>query len=90
MVGPPVDIRCNTAGTREIPGPMGQTAVVRLTDFWERMETVLGPDYAHSWARDVVLSDLGCTVEDAIARGVETKEVWRAVCASTEVPGTLR
>lgn len=69
---------------------MGQTAGVRLTDFWERMEAVLGPVYAHSWAHDVVLPDLGCTVDEAIARGIETKEVWRAVCATTEVPGTLR
>ncbi len=62
---------------------------MRLTDFWERMETVLGPSYAHSWARDVVLSDLGLTVDQAIAAGMDTKEVWRAVCASVEVPGTL-
>ncbi len=65
-------------------------ATVRLTDFWERMELVLGPAYAHSWAHDVVLPPLGLTVEQAIADGVETKAIWRAVCATTEVPGTLR
>ena len=69
---------------------MRQTAHVRLTDFWERMETVLGPSYAHSWAHDVVLPPLGCTVMQAIADGVDTKDVWRAVCATTEVPGVLR
>lgn len=68
---------------------MRQTAVVRLTDFWERMDLVFGPDYARSWSRDVVLSPLGVTVEEAIASGVDTREVWRAVCATTEVPGTL-
>lgn len=68
---------------------MRQTAVVRLTDFWERMETVLGSEYAHSWARDIVLPPLGATVEQAIADGVDTKEIWRAVCATTDVPGTL-
>lgn len=62
---------------------------MRLTDFWERMELVLGPAYAHSWAHDVVLSPLGMTVDEAIARGVETKDVWRAVCATIDVPGTL-
>jgi hypothetical protein len=62
---------------------------VRLTDFWERMEAVLGPAYAHSWADDVVLPGLGCTVTEAIAAGVETREVWRAVCATVDVPGTL-
>ena len=68
---------------------MGQTAAVRLTDFWERMETVLGPEYAHSWAQDIVLPPLGRTVDQAIAEGIDTKEIWRAVCATTEVPGTL-
>lgn len=63
---------------------------MRLTDFWERLEQVLGPAYAHSWSRDVVLPPLGLTVDEAIARGVETKEIWRAVCATTDVPGTLR
>ncbi len=63
---------------------------MRLTDFWERMEQVLGPAYARSWAHDVVLADLGCTVDEAIASGVDTKDVWRAVCAQAEVPATLR
>lgn len=67
-----------------------QTARVRLTDFWERMDLVLGGAYARSWAHDIVLADLGCTVDEAIARGVETKDVWRAVCAQVDVPSTLR
>ena len=68
---------------------MGQTAAVRLTDFWERMTEVFGATYARSWAHDVVLPSLGCTVDQAIAAGIETKEVWRAVCATVDVPGTL-
>jgi hypothetical protein len=36
-----------------------------------------------------VLPPLGCTVDQAIASGIDTKEVWRAVCATVEVPGTL-
>lgn len=63
---------------------------MRLTDFWERMDEVFGPAYARSWAHDVVLPPLGMTVDDAIAAGTDTKEVWRAVCATTEVPGVLR
>jgi len=63
---------------------------VRLTDFWERMDQVFGPAYARSWARDVVLPDLGLTVVQAIDAGVETKQVWRAVCTTTDVPGVLR
>ncbi len=62
---------------------------MRLTDFWDRMDQVFGPAYAHSWAHDVVLETLGCTVDEAIAKGVETKEIWRAVCAQVEVPSQL-
>ena len=69
---------------------MRQTARVRLTDFWERMEQVLGPAYARSWAHDVVLGDLGCTVDEAILAGVVTKDIWRAVCTQVDVPATLR
>jgi hypothetical protein len=63
---------------------------MRLTDFWERMEQVLGAGYAHSWASDVVLPPLGLTVDQAIAQGVDTKDIWRAVCATTDVPAVLR
>jgi hypothetical protein len=65
-------------------------AVVRLTDFWERMDAVFGPSYARSWAHDVVLPEIGMTVTQAIAAGMPTKDVWRAVCETTEVPGILR
>ena len=54
------------------------------------MEALHGPGYAHSWAHDVVLSPLGCTVMVALGRGDDTKEVWRAVCATVEVPAVLR
>jgi hypothetical protein len=63
---------------------------VRLTDFWDRMDQVFGPAYARSWAHDVVLPDLGLTAVQAIDAGMDTKEVWRAVCTATEVPGVLR
>ena len=64
--------------------------VVRLTDFWERMDEVFGPSYARSWAHDMVPPPLGMTVIEAIAAGIDTKDIWRAVCASAEVPGVLR
>jgi hypothetical protein len=64
--------------------------VVRLTDFWERMDEVFGPSYASSWAHDVVLPVLGMTAMQAIAAGTDTREIWRAVCLTTEVPGALR
>jgi hypothetical protein len=53
------------------------------------MTAVFGAEYAASWARDTVLPELGCTVDQAISRGVETKEIWSAVCANAEVPAIL-
>ena len=63
---------------------------MRLTDFWQRMETRFGATYAHSVAADYQLPVLGSTVEQALARGVETREIWRAVCAEFEMPAQLR
>lgn len=62
---------------------------VRRADFWERLELVLGPAYVRSWAHDTVLTDIGLTVEQAFEAGCDTREVWRAVCATIEVPSTL-
>jgi len=63
---------------------------VRLTDFWNRMERRFGVAYARSVAADYRLPALGSTVDEALARGVEAKDVWRAVCQEFEVPGPLR
>lgn len=71
--------------------PVGQTGRVRLTDFWERMDAVFGPEYARSWARDFSLSTLnGRTVMQAIDTGIDTREIWNAVCGVVDVPSLLR
>jgi hypothetical protein len=64
---------------------------VRLTEFWERMREQFGAAYAESFAKDVVISELGGrTVEQALAEGESAKDVWRGVCAVAEVPARLR
>jgi hypothetical protein len=64
---------------------------VRLTEFWERMREQFGAAYADSFAKDVVISELGGrTVEQALAEGESAKDVWRGVCAVVEVPARLR
>jgi hypothetical protein len=69
----------------------GTVPSVRLTDFWERMEHHLGPGYARSWAHDMVLAQLGGrTVDQALADGEDTKDVWRAVAANLELPARER
>lgn len=69
----------------------GSLADVRLTEFWERMNTQFGSAYAESLAKDYVFAKLGGrTVERALADGVDAKTVWRAVCADFDVPERLR
>jgi hypothetical protein len=66
---------------------------VRLTDFWQRLEQVFGSAYASSIAHDQVLSQLGGrTINEALAGGIDTVDVWRAVVAAypERVPGRLR
>jgi Protein of unknown function (DUF3046) len=66
---------------------------VRLTDFWERLEAAFGPSYAQSIAADHSFADLGDrTIDEAIAQGVETATIWRAVVAAypDRVPSRLR
>lgn len=55
------------------------------------MRKHFGAAYADSFARDFVLAELGGrTVHEALAQGVETVEVWRAVCRTVDVPAKLR
>ena len=54
------------------------------------METRFGVAYARSVAADYRLPTLGSTIDEALAAGVETKAVWRAVCAEFDVPRDLR
>ncbi|HLL68576.1 MAG TPA: DUF3046 domain-containing protein [Micromonosporaceae bacterium] len=66
---------------------------MRLTDFWYRLEQVFGPGYAASVAHDQVLAQLnGRTIDEALAGGVETVVVWRAVVSAypDRVPNRLR
>lgn len=64
---------------------------MKHTEFWGRLEHVLGPVYARTWARDFVMSDLGeRTAEEALAAGMPPKEVWAAVWRALELPPSER
>lgn len=63
---------------------------MRLTDFWNRMEERFGATYARSVAADYRLPALGATIDEAIAAGVETRDIWRAVCDEFDMPAHLR
>ena len=66
---------------------------MRLTDFWERLGQAFGPAYARSVAADHAFAALGGrTIDQAIAQGVDTATIWRAVVSeySDRVPVRLR
>jgi hypothetical protein len=53
------------------------------------MEERFGTAYARSVATDYRLPTLGSTIDEALAAGVEAKDVWKAVCAEFEMPSSL-
>ena len=64
-----------------------------MTDFWARLEEAFGPAYARSIAADQSFAALGDrTIDKAIADGIETATIWRAVVAAypDRVPPRLR
>jgi hypothetical protein len=66
---------------------------MRLTDFRQRLADSFGPAYAASIAIDQVLPGLeGRTIERALADGIDTQTVWRAVVAEfgERIPAKLR
>jgi hypothetical protein len=53
---------------------------VKHTELRRRLEAALGAGYWESWSRDHAITELGSrTVVEALAAGVEPKEVWEAV-----------
>ncbi len=51
------------------------------------MRDHFGAAYADSFACDHVISELGGrTVHEALAAGIEAKDVWRAVCRVADIP----
>jgi Protein of unknown function (DUF3046) len=64
---------------------------VRLSAFWERMNSQFGENYAASVAKDFVLAGIGeRTVSQALADGEDVGVIWRAVCEAFDVPDSLR
>ena len=64
-----------------------------MTDFWTRLGEAFGAAYARSIAADHSFGELGNrTIDQAIADGIETATIWRAVVAAypDRVPSRLR
>lgn len=64
---------------------------MRHTEFWSRLDAVLGRAYSRTWAELTVVRDLdGRTTQEALAAGVPPKTVWAAVCRQLELPESER
>jgi hypothetical protein len=51
------------------------------------MDAALGATYARSWAKQIVLSELGQqTAQEALDAGEQPKRVWAAVWRTLELP----
>jgi hypothetical protein len=60
---------------------------VRASEFWELMRGEFGESYADTLAREHVVSTLGeRTPVQALAAGIDPREIWLAMCADLQVP----
>ena len=60
---------------------------MKLSEFRQALSAEFGDAYAAVLRRDLVLGSLaGRTAEQAIADGVAPRDVWKALCAATDVP----
>ncbi|GAA3158589.1 hypothetical protein GCM10010531_07420 [Blastococcus jejuensis] len=67
--------------------PRVSVVVVRLQEFWSRLDRHFGSVRAQSVARDHVFAVLGGrTAVDAIDAGLSVRRVWLAICEEYEVP----
>ena len=54
---------------------------MRISELRERLNASFGPTWAPSFAKDIVISELGGrTVDEALADGLEPDLIWKAVC----------
>jgi hypothetical protein len=64
---------------------------VKETELWRRLEAALGSGYYRVWAAEFNLAELGNrTVRQALADGMQSKTIWRAVWAALELPARDR
>lgn len=64
---------------------------MRHTEFWDRLDHVLGRSYSRSWAELTVVGDLdGLTTQEALDAGVPPKQVWAAVRRQLDLPESER
>ncbi|MEY4417754.1 MAG: hypothetical protein RIQ88_192 [Actinomycetota bacterium] len=60
---------------------------MRHSDFQTLMEDEFGKEYAAVLIRDLVLTEVDdMTGEQALAKGIEPRTIWLAICRAQQVP----
>ena len=60
---------------------------MRLSEFWAAVTDEFGGAYGRTLAHDLVLTELGgLTADQALSAGVPPRQVWLALCKSSDVP----
>lgn len=60
---------------------------MRLSEFWTAVSDEFGLSYGRTLTKDLVLGELGdLTSEQALSKGMTTRQVWLALCRATDVP----
>ena len=60
---------------------------MRLSEFRRAVTEEFGAAYGATLARDLVLPEMDDrTAEDALAAGIDPREVWLALCRASGVP----
>lgn len=60
---------------------------MRLSEFRLAVSDEFGEAYGRVLTHDLVLSTIGgLTAEQAVAKGVSTREIWLALCRAADVP----
>ena len=64
---------------------------MRLSEFWLAVSEEFGDQYGRVLVHDVVLDPVGgLTAEQAIAAGVQPRQIWLALCDVQDVPPARR
>jgi hypothetical protein len=60
---------------------------MRLSEFWIAVRDEFGMSYGRSLTSDLVLGELGdLTADQAIEKGLPTRDIWLALCRASDVP----
>jgi hypothetical protein len=59
---------------------------MRLSEFWTAVTDEFGGAYGRTLTHDLVLGEFDLTAEQALAKGVNARDVWLALCRASDVP----